>query len=251
MRQILFSWLVLSVLACNVSGVKLPEKWDRLTFRVVTDGSTGTGFLLRYGEDVFIVTNRHMVKPGETEFYVGIRKEVRSLDVNKKDSISSVDLKETIVPSKNMYFVSDEYDLAFVHITSFAGILDKTLIPESMIGDDSMVVAGREVFFLGYPGGLGGHTPNIPLVRGGIVAGESEHVIFLDGNIFGGSSGSPVFLDFDLENGVKQPYLIGIVSQFRTAPTPSHPAVKENMGIGLAVKIGYLRNKIENWLRDK
>jgi hypothetical protein len=124
-------------------------------------------------------------------------------------------------------------------------------IPESLVGDDSMIVAGREVFFLGYPGGLAGYNSQVPLVRGALIAGDFRHKIILDGNIFGGSSGSPLFLNPDLENDVLSQRLIGIVSEMRAIPTKTDTSVVENMGIGIAIKISYIITTIENWLNEQ
>jgi len=238
--------VVLCVFVGTASGVMLPGKCDRLTCNVVTYSIHGTGFLLRYGGKVFIVTNEHLVKPGKTTFTIS----PKSISQDSADSQESG--AGTILPSTNMYFWDEQYDLAFVHITKYAPLLDITIIPESMIGDDSVIVVGQGVYFLGYPNGLHGYELNTPLVRVGIIAGESEHVIILDGNIFGGSSGSPVFLDPSLLEGqVNATYLIGVVSRLKTAPTKSHRQVLENMGIGYAIKIHYLRDAIRKWLDNQ
>ncbi len=244
--------LALCLFVSTGFGVVLPGKWDRLTCRVVTDSLTGTGFLLRYRDKVFIVTNRHMVDPGKSKFFVGLNTKLfDSTQSNADSSGAGKSDVRAINPSAGMYFMDEEYDLAFVHITDFIVILDVTLFPESAVGDDSMIIAGREIFFLGYPGGMYGYNPRTPLVRGGIIAGDSKQVFFLDGNVFGGSSGSPVCLDVDLENDVRSQYLIGVISELKTTATKSHPTVQENMGIGLAIKISYIRKAIENWIDNQ
>ena len=235
--------LALCVLHCTVAGAILPKKWDRLTCKVASDTLQGTGFLLRFEGEVFIVTNSHLADPGKSTFYIN-HKPVPA------DSINPEALEvDALTPPANMYFWDEQYDLAFVRITSTAPYMGITVIPESMIGDDTAIAVGQGVFFLGYPGGLHGHDSNTPLVRSGIIAGESEHAIILDGNVFGGSSGSPVFLDPSLDGDhINATLLIGVISQLKTAPTKSHREVRENMGIGYAIKIRYVRDVIRRWL---
>lgn len=254
MRHTLLTMLAVGILSGSVVGVTLPEKWERLTCKVTTEGMIGTGFLLRYADKIFIVTSKHVVTRGKSEFYVGLNPEVvldtvKGADPEKADSGGSSEPR--IIPSEKMYFTDPDYDIAFVHITEYASLLDITAIPESVIGDDSMIVAGREVFFLGYPRGMAGYNAKVPLVRGGIIAGDFRHKIILDGNFFGGSSGSPVFLNIDRQNNVLSWYLIGIVAEMRTAPTRTDATMEENMGIGIAIKISYIRSAIENWLSEQ
>lgn len=257
---------LLILLASSVVGVVLPPNWERLTCKIQTEKSGGTGFILRYKGEVFIVTNKHVVQAGISTFNIGLR-------VQLPDSTggSSDPSQQWIKPGTNLYFADPLYDLEFVRITKFAGLFDIAVTPESMVGHDSMIVAGREVFFLGYPGGITGYDSKVPLVRSAIIAGDFEHTIILDGNIFGGSSGSPIFLNPDLENHVKSQYLIGIVAGLAGAPirtmTKETPALSEvsegkppqatvldtipleNIGIGIGIKVGHVINTIENWMQ--
>lgn len=243
----LYSIVFMLVLLVSVAnGVVLLGKWDRLTCKVVTDSIQGTGFVLRLEGKVFIVTNKHLVEPGKTTFAIGVKSPSRD------STNSEVSAGSTIKPSASMYFWDENYDLAFVHVTKYSSQLDITVIPESLIGDDSATIVGQGVYFLGYPSGLHGRELNTPLVRGGIIAGETEHMIILDGNVFGGSSGSPVFLDPSPEIGqLNSSLLIGVVSELKTTPTKSHRQVRENMGIGYAIKIHYLRDAIRKWLASQ
>lgn len=238
--------VALCVFVGTSSGVVLLPKWDGLTCKVITDTIQGTGFLLRYKNKVFIVTNKHLVEAGKTAFTIVPKSTLKnSADSDANDS-------GRIIPPANMYFWDNRYDLAFVHITDYASRLDIRVIPESMIGGDSAIVVGQEIFFLGYPGGLHGKYATTPLVRGGIIAGETEHKIILDGNIFGGSSGSPVFLSPSVSKGhLDAGLLIGVISQMSTMPTISNRKVQENMGIGYAIKVRYVLDTIRNWLGSK
>lgn len=246
MRVFTLVLVALCVFICTSSGVVIPEKWADLTCKVITDSIQGTGFVLRYEEKIFIITNRHLVEAGKTSFTIVPK------FISKDNTDSNSNDSGRIIPSANMYFWDDRYDLAFVHISKYASMLDIMVIPESMIGGDTAIVIGQEVSFLGYPAGLHGKDAGTPLVRGGIIAGETEHVIILDGNIFGGSSGSPVFLSPSLAgNHLNASLLIGVISQMATTPTKSHPNVEENMGIGVAVKVRYVKETIRKWLDNK
>jgi hypothetical protein len=251
--------LVLVLLASVANGVRLADNWERSTCKIQkspTVDSFGTGFILRYKGEVFIVTNKHVISPGESKFYIGLNPAVpdtiNGTPINKTDT-------DYFVPPPEAYFADPKYDLAFVRLADLPPILDIAVIPQSAIGVDSMIGAGREVFFLGYPGALSGYKPRVPLVRSAIVAGDQGPAVLLDGNIFGGSSGSPVFLAADLDNGASGGRLIGVISQAFSvlAHTVSlgkakQPAadvlVQENLGIGVAIKISYVVHAIDDWL---
>ncbi|PKK84828.1 MAG: hypothetical protein CVT49_01350 [candidate division Zixibacteria bacterium HGW-Zixibacteria-1] len=154
------------------------------------------------------------------------------------------------MPPASSYYLDDNYDIAVVRLGALSQLLDVVVIPESVIGDDSMIVAGREVFFLGYPKGMTGYDANIPLVRQGLIAGDRMHEIILDGNFFGGSSGSPIFLNPDLENNVMSQRLIGVVAEQRTIAIKRFPMLEENMGIGIGIKIGYIIQTVDKSIKE-
>lgn len=110
-------------------------------------------------------------------------------------------------------------------LTDSAEIPDKTFIPFNDISE------GDEVYYLGYPSGLGGDfARNHPVLRKGIISQKDEETktFLIDGFSFPGSSGGPVFLaDNYSKEQIKAasrmkrqvtPALIGIVShsKYRT-----------------------------------
>ncbi len=240
MKKVFVLLFVLVCISKAHCGVALPINWKRLTCKVTTIDSIGTAFVLRYKDDVFIVSNRHVVTPGVSVFH---------LNSHNVDS-SGNHIPINFIPDSAACFFDGKYDLAFVHISKIPflpSLFDLVVVPESLIGDDSMIVAGRDIFFLGYPNGKAGQTPSMPLVRSGIIAGDFEERIILDGNIFGGSSGSPLFLDYNQKFPQGADRLIGIISGYYTMPIKNKPSIMENMGIGVAIKISYIINTIETW----
>lgn len=110
-------------------------------------------------------------------------------------------------------------------LTDSAEIMENTFIPFSDIDE------GDEVYYLGYPSGLGSDfARNRPVLRKGIIAQKDieTKTFLIDGFSFPGSSGGPVFLaETYTKSKVKasgkskisiRPSLIGIVShsKYRT-----------------------------------
>jgi len=255
MRFLVVIMLAVCVLASTASGVLLPENWDRLTCKVSTGDSVGTAFILRYKGQIVAVTNRHVVDPGRSVFHLRLRTDLLAELVDDTTRISDYENEADslrVLPNDNMYFTDSVYDIAFVRLKVAVSVLDVAVVPESGIAEDSMILPGREVFFLGYPSGMAGRTAHTPLVRTATVAGEHEHKIILDGNFFGGSSGSPIFLESDPQNGVTSSQLIGIVCEERLRAARRRggapPLYAENIGIGIGIKISYVIAALNGWM---
>ncbi len=91
-------------------------------------------------------------------------------------------------------------------------------IPRSGIRQKAEVKLGDELYFVGFPFGIGAGTLLEPVVRSGSVAWKSEnsHEFLLDAMSFGGNSGSPIFTKVLLgrkpgELGWESPKLVGMI----------------------------------------
>ena len=232
----------------SVYAINLPQNWDRLTCKIYTEDSMGTGFLLRYKGMIYVVTNKHVVMPGKSQIEIRLKKIFyKEMGLYDSTAVSSDSLINPIkmIPPKSFYCIDSIYDLAFIKLVNFAGLLDIAAVPASLIGDDSLIIPGRHVFFLGYPNRMAGYNITVPLVRQGLIAGELQHKIILDGNVFGGSSGSPIFLDPYIDDQSYLPYLIGIIAEQRTIPLKMLPVLEENMGVGIGIKINYILKALD------
>jgi len=84
------------------------------------------------------------------------------------------------------------------------------------------VVEGDDVFFLGFPLGIGSREKLTPLVRAGIVSyKQNDSILLIEGNVFPGNSGGPVFLKpsfYDFKTGtfgrITPPTFIGLLQAF-------------------------------------
>lgn len=126
-------------------------------------------------------------------------------------------------------------------------------IPKSQIRARKEVALGDELYFVGFPFGIGTGNTLEPLVRSGSVAwlSRGSHEFLLDAFSFGGNSGSPVFskvivgrkpgtLDWDFAAlvGIITGHLGESVEGLLTQPDPGTPKItresRELQNYGLA-----------------
>lgn len=106
------------------------------------------------------------------------------------------------------------------------------------------LLAGNEVWFVGYPENIFDTKHNLPLLRKGFISSHpkidynGKPEIVIDAQVFPGSSGSPVFT---IANSKAQ--LIGVVSetmiknnQLQSVPTSHISIVEEVLGLGIVIK---------------
>lgn len=199
---------------------------------------------LEVGASLFrLVTNKHlldMLSSTEQKNAVVLINTNQSV-LDKTSSVSQSD--RVIVPlegwanrcnyhkDKNVDIISLPFPVRIEHSKTKELLTDSAEIPEKTFVPFRDIVEGDEVFYLGYPSGLGGDfARNRPVLRKGIIAQKDvlEKTFLIDGFSFPGSSGGPVFL---AENYSKnkmslairtktpvKPSLIGIVShsKYRT-----------------------------------
>jgi len=154
----------------------------------------GTGVLLNYKNAFLLTTCKHIVLKADGTPYQKLH-----ATINKTDGTTSrkdIDAIHKQFQLKWFFHKNTEVDLAVSPIAIEQGIEDIKLIPETMFEEFTNIPIGDDVFFLGYPLGLG--VKNVsklsPLVRVGIVALKNNNNTFLlDANVYPGSSGSPVF----------------------------------------------------------
>lgn len=154
----------------------------------------GTGVLLNYENVLFVATCKHIIMKPD-----GNRYEKLQATINKTDGTVSRKDIETIQKALNLqwFFNKDQnVDLALSPIAILKGVEDTKFIGKDLFENFTDMPLGDDIFFLGYPLGLGvKNVPKLsPLIRTGIVALKNSDSTFLvDANIYPGSSGSPVF----------------------------------------------------------
>lgn len=182
----------------------------------------GTAFLVAVGQKTFLVTCRHIAERATDLVVVMPSLDGRGIwsPLAKYQELMGTDW--TLHPESSDVAVTpwgwdkDKIDLA--------GLADDFLLPSSLLR------AGDEVAFIGYPMGFGLGGKPIPLLRGGFVSfvGGSDRIL-LDAEVLGGNSGSPLFkkpaaVDFDdrgntVMRAVGLPKIAGIITGYQTLKT--------------------------------
>lgn len=179
----------------------------------------GTGFLIKYHDKDFIVTNKHI--SNNDQLFIRFN--------TKDNSITSLrfSIKDILEQGEIEWKVSKECDIAVIPLkikipNSIIDQIDIRSFSISLIKDWEYINEGDDVYILGFPLRIGTGDQFSPVVRSGIIALKNKPGEFLvDANIFPGNSGGPVFLksnifDYRSKNlGKSTPgYLIGIVSSY-------------------------------------
>jgi len=211
----------------------------------------GTGVLLNV-ENVFVlVTCKHIVIDSTTNKKIlGLEAVVNKVDGTR--SIKNIDSIHSKFSLKWFFHRDPKVDLAVSPIAIEEGIDDIKLFPKKDIQKSENIFTGDDVFFLGFPLGLG--VDNVdkisPLVRGGIVSQKNRNSTYLiDANVYPGSSGSPVFFKptfakmeggtINIGGATRGIKLIGIVSQ-------SINVGNNNSGLGVVQSSDLLMDIINN-----
>ncbi|TFH64253.1 MAG: serine protease [Candidatus Zixiibacteriota bacterium] len=172
------------------------------------------------------LTNRHVVEG------------VDSLFVRVNASSGIVDVHAGVVPGAVMPPGVD-LTLLILHFPKEVALSAKSqpLARDQMMAVDSLH-EGAEVFYLGFPLGLGAGTTSTPLVRFGHVAQilDDQRTFLIDGFASHGNSGSPVFT---IPDGKFVGLIMGFRPDFITAENKSEHLYLQmpyNSGIAVAIK---------------
>jgi hypothetical protein len=270
----------------SISSTVLLEKWQDTAFVPF-----GTGFAIHNYSSVrpIIVTCAHLLK--RSEIYVTVNADSMLLAYATKTHIDTIvfDKLKWVVDGKKLrtrvslriqprptYAAQTGLDVGVFLIDLPSRILQNsgdTLkiskilgIPRSQLRMRKDVKLGDELYFVGFPFGIGVETELEPLVRSGSVAWSSEmsDEFLLDAFSFGGNSGSPIFSKIVL--GRKpgnlewdSPHLVGMIighigdsiEGILTQPNPKLPAIiretreLQNYGLARAIWIDTIVPLIE------
>ena len=208
----------------------------------------GTGFLLLGGSFdlpknvVIVVTNEHVLRNPEIYVSFPMGNELLNvldfLKIPNQPNSKVIQINEDIVLDisgntlkykhrlikDSTFVINKDLDIAafIVKSVGYIGsgdnkfVIAKTVgIPNTLIKKKSDIPLGTNVFFPGFPFGIGSNQGNLkltpsPLVRKGSVAwiSNEKNEFLLDAFSFSGNSGSPVFTTTEINEG---PFLIGLV----------------------------------------
>ena len=118
-------------------------------------------------------------------------------------------------------------DISFVRFSDFVGIEDLS--------------KGEDVYYLGFPQGLGSVQGTDPMLRRGMVSlkESNQNLFYIDATVAGGNSGGPVFKP----KTSGRPGFIGIVTAF--IPAASDKGWYHS-GIGIVYPVNYIKQLLES-----
>lgn len=246
MRSKTIFWVLWSVFILAIYVQGQPSRWfdDQTIYTVVllekVQGdslvSHGTGFLVyNYKNEACptVVTCAHLLKRSEIYVVVTADSELVSYMEEKREHLITMGESNWILQGNKLRLHVDlqkghtyvnhpdtSLDIAAfpIGLATSADIDEEhfkvtrtTMVPKSKIKLRSKSLLGDDVFFVGFPFGIGTMDILYPLVRSGIIAwlaNESEEFL-LDAFSYPGNSGSPVYTKIAL--GSSCPHLIGMI----------------------------------------
>lgn len=229
--------------------MKLPA--DNLSYpvRIIIGSSSGSGFFIRNGEEIYLVTAKHVLFSQDSvtknftlfdkKLYVicypltttGVTQTERVYEFNLESLLSAGDLKThssadiVVIKLGSVSGINGgRYSLSMLDAVTISKPSDGTLISYNMINARRFgeVEVTNDVFVLGYPSslssaGMNQLDSNSALVRKGIVAGKNNinRSLILDCPVYGGNSGG-IVIEVNQNNETLEInfHLIGIVVQF-------------------------------------
>lgn len=216
----------------------------------------GTGFICeapaKNGNNYqFLVTNKHVI---------GSHSDNIKLAFNVKDQKSNMANFGQMYPveinkiDKDAFQTHNTADLTCINISEVfvqRNDLFWASITMDFIADYKTdgVLAGNDIFFVGYPAGRYDRINNLPILRSGKIASlpqvnfENEPKILIDAQVFRGSSGSPVF---SICNG--QYKFIGVVCQFMETKIQDQ-SFNQPIGVGLVIKSDCVRELLDKAIK--
>lgn len=192
---------------------------------------SGTSFAMShtfpdYGEELFLVTNKHVVEGGFTGYLYFTEVENGIPNIGKPFFVKNdpffeigwhghplEDVDVTVMPiSWMLEMMGQDGSVAFLKNVSTSIIPDAAYL--------NALDALEDILFIGYPNGMFDKTNYTPILRVGTTATpvqldwEGRPIFLIDASVFPGSSGSPVFYLEQSPTGRRnaEPKLLGIVS---------------------------------------
>lgn len=196
--------------------------------------SVGTGFVLShrfadYGDELFIVTNKHVVDGVEKSRLCFTRRVAEQPVLGHTFGLEcgegfgsafhghpDTDVDIAVMPISYLLEVARKGDR-----DAFLMNINTELIPNNAKVESYDAIL--PVVFVGYPSGLYDRKHMTPIVRRGTTATpvqldyDNRPVFLIDASVFPGSSGSPVFaFDESWEGGIAELQLLGILAEVFT-----------------------------------
>lgn len=151
----------------------------------------GSGVLIEYNGDLFVVTNRHVIESGDD-----CRIMVRFFELDDAGSITET-LRAIESSPRDFKVHPDEVDLAWINVSQYRGQFAAAAIAPMLLSETPLG-PGSDIAFVGHPGrgDVHGFEP-LNLTRGAVSSVFDDPdwgwTIGTDATINGGNSGGPGF----------------------------------------------------------
>lgn len=219
--------------ACAQEGV--PNDMLQRTVLIKFENEMGTGFVLAYEGKAYIVTAHHVVRD---------LKDGGAIQVQRPEGWKDYHVAKILLPT------CGEADVAVldgdeVLPPSFSAF------PTAISQDDEGPMMGQQVWFIGYPFGLSGRSPNsspeygsLPFIkRGTMSAIDSSNpravVVYIDGFNNPGFSGGPIMYWNFKKNAYR---ILGVVQGYREDSAKvlvNGQHVDTNLLVNSGILVGY------------
>lgn len=166
---------------------------------------SGTGFFYFKSDELYFVTNRHMVldeKKGKKPDTLRLRLHVDANDLTKNQDFDiNLYSKKKSLWYDHKNYKKEGIDIAVIKIDSkiMKKYLVKALSADTFLPKEYPLPPGQDVFVLGYPRGVYDKKHNLPLARNAMVSSThgipflGQQYFLIDALLHPGMSGSPVF----------------------------------------------------------
>jgi len=160
---------------------------------------SATGFFYSRGDDLFLVTNRHVVEGGQPDA-LRLRLHLTPNDITKNGEVD-VPLKKDGASLWKTHPKVAEADIAVIKLDK--DVLSKRFLirswsKERFLPDNYALDPGEDVFIMGYPLSFHDAAHNLPVFRNAMIASsyrvpfQGAPLFLTDANLHPGTSGSPV-----------------------------------------------------------
>jgi Trypsin-like peptidase domain len=204
----------------------------------------GSGFYVHKGDDIYLVTAKHVIAPGIPNPDNQNRIEVPELVIELLSYSKDLPKPARIIFSLDMKTLRESGEIKAHQSRDVAAIRIATLTKDSQLNfvrgvtrlegagagivsaametirTFDQVLVSNEAILYGYPASLGlpkspQFDPFRPLLRKALIAGEDpqRRTLIIDAPVYRGNSGGPV-VEMDVEGPVTHHYVVGVIIQF-------------------------------------
>jgi hypothetical protein len=223
-----------------------------------------TGFFIRIGGIIHLVTAKHVVIDKETQ---QIDDELVAFFNLREGGVTSLLLKDIRETDKInwIFHAASEVDIAIIPFPVGREKYDVKVIPDDTFLPIESLCELYDVFFLSFQPGTKFETRVAPIIRSGTISRlDEDKTFYVDGAAFPGNSGSPVFLKPSpirfSETGISigkdnlGGKFVGIIGEFvpytevAVSVQTGLPRVyfQENTGLSRVWSVNYIRQIVES-----